>query len=202
MKVKICGITNVPDAQAAIEAGADALGFIFVEHSPRNITPGSARQIIHCLPPFVTPVGVVMNRSREAVNVLIEQTGIKCIQFHGKEDPEDIQGYSVPVYKAFRVGGAFDVSTLKRYGGNAYLLDAYVEGEPGGTGKVLNWDIALEAKQYGRIILAGGIRPENVVEAVQYVQPYAIDVNSGVESAPGKKDHGKLLELFSALQQV
>lgn len=202
MKVKVCGITNVADAQAAVEAGADALGFIFVETSPRNVKPETARSIINGLPPFVTPVGVVMNRRREDVHELIMKTGVQCIQFHGDEKPEDMHGYPVPVYKAFRVNDTFDMSVLNRFDVNAYLLDTYVEGEPGGTGKVLNWQLAAEAKKYGRIILAGGIRPDNVVEAVRQVRPYAIDVNSWVESSPGKKDHRKLQELFSALQRT
>ena len=199
MKVKICGITNEDDAHAAIEAGAHALGFIFADASPRCVAPGDVYNIIKTLPPFVTTVGVFVNSSREKVLRTIQATGIQAIQFHGEESPEELQGYFLPTYKAFRVDERFDVTSLQQYQSKIFLLDTFVDGVRGGTGKTFNWGIAIEAKRFGRVVLSGGLRPDNIAEAVRTVQPYAIDVNSGVESSPGKKDKQKLKDLFSAL---
>jgi phosphoribosylanthranilate isomerase len=200
MKVKICGITNMEDALLAAELGADALGFIFVKTSPRHIRPSAARKIIQELPPFVTPVGVVADAEHDEILELIDETGISCVQLHGNESPKQLAKFPVPVYKSFRVDKEFNLETLQRYKGSAYLLDTYVDGTLGGTGKTFDWDIAVKAKAYGRIILAGGLTPENIAEAVKKVQPYAVDVNSGVESAPGKKDGNKLEWLFKAIR--
>lgn len=200
MKVKVCGITNLEDAHMAVNAGAAALGFIFVHSSPRYIEPVNAKEIIQTLPPFVTPVGVVADEKREEVNRIIAGSGVRCIQFHGNEDAADLAGYTQPVIKAFRVRGGFDVQQLKTFPTGTFLLDTFVDGMQGGTGRVFDWSIAVEAKKYGKIILSGGLNPENVAEAVAIVQPYAIDVSSGVESLPGKKDEYKLKKLFSALQ--
>jgi phosphoribosylanthranilate isomerase len=202
VKVKICGITNIDDALTAIELGADALGFIFVNSSPRYITPSAARKIIRDLPPFVVPVGVFADMAYNEILEIIGQTGIGCVQFHGEETPEQLDHYAVPVYKSFRVDSDFDPEILRRYQGPAYLLDTKVSGELGGTGQTFDWEIAVKAKQYGRIILAGGLNPENIAEAVRRVQPYAVDVNSGVEERPGKKDHTKLKMLFEQLKQM
>ncbi len=199
MKVKICGITNEDDAHAAIEAGAHALGFIFADASPRCVAPGDVYNIIKTLPPFVTTVGVFVNSSREKVLRTIQATGIQAMQFHGDESPEELQGYLLPTYKAFRVDERFDVTSLQQYQSKIFLLDTFVDGVRGGTGKTFNWSIAIEAKRFGRVVLSGGLRPDNIAEAVRTVQPYAIDVNSGVESSPGKKDKQKLKDLFSAL---
>jgi phosphoribosylanthranilate isomerase len=199
MKVKICGITNEDDAHAAIEAGAHALGFIFADASPRCVAPGDVCNIIKSLPPFVTTVGVFVNSSREKVLRTIQATGIQAMQFHGDESPEELQGYLLPTYKAFRVDERFDVTSLQQYQSKIFLLDTFVDGVRGGTGKTFNWSIAIEAKRFGRVVLSGGLSPENIAEAVRTVQPYAVDVNSGVESSPGKKDKHKLKDLFSAL---
>jgi phosphoribosylanthranilate isomerase len=202
MKVKICGITNMEDALIAAELGADALGFIFVKTSPRHIRPSAARKIIQELPPFVVPVGVVADTEHDEILELIEETGIGCVQLHGNESPKQLAKFPVPVYKSFRVDKGFNLETLQRYKGSAYLLDTYVDGTLGGTGKTFDWDIAIAAKAYGRIILAGGLTPENIAEAVKKVQPYAVDVNSGVESAPGKKDKNKLEQLFKTIRSL
>jgi phosphoribosylanthranilate isomerase len=202
MKVKICGITNVEDALHAAELGADALGFIFVKSSPRYISPSKAQKIIRKLHPFIVPVGVFADSKHDDILEMIEQTGIGCVQLHGNESPKQLAQFPVPVYKAFRVDNNFNPEILRRYAGIAYLLDAFVEGAIGGTGKTFDWNIAVEAKTYGRIILAGGLKPENIAEAVQSVQPYAVDVNSGVESVPGKKDKLKLKQLFYNIQQL
>jgi phosphoribosylanthranilate isomerase len=202
VKVKICGITNVDDALSAADLGADALGFIFVTSSPRYITPSAARKIIQALPPFVVPVGVFADMVYNDILAIIDQTSIGCVQLHGEEMPEQLMQYPVPVYKSFRVDSSFDPEILRRYKGSAYLLDTKISGQPGGTGKIFDWEIAVNAKKYGRIILAGGLTPENIIEAARKVQPYAVDVNSGVEDRPRKKDHTKLKMLFEQLKQV
>jgi phosphoribosylanthranilate isomerase len=200
MKVKICGITNIDDALLAAELGADALGFIFVKTSSRRIRPTVARKIIQELPPFVIPVGVVADATHDEILELIDETGICCVQLHGNESPKQLAKFPVPVYKSFRVDEEFNPETLRRYKGSAYLLDTHIDGTLGGTGKTFDWDIAVKAKAYGRIILAGGLNPENILEAIQKVQPYAVDINSGVESAPGKKDKNKLEQLFKTIR--
>jgi phosphoribosylanthranilate isomerase len=202
MKIKICGITNMEDALLAAELGADALGFIFVKTSPRHIRPSAARKIIQELPLFVVPVGVVADEEHDEILELIEETGICCVQLHGNESPKQLAKFPVPVYKSFRVDKEFNLETLQRYKGSAYLLDTYVEDTLGGTGKTFDWDIAVKAKAYGRIILAGGLTPENIAEALKKVQPYAVDVNSGVESAPGQKDKNKLERLFKIIRSL
>jgi len=202
MKVKICGITNIDDALYAAELGADALGFIFVKSSPRYIAPKAARKIIQELPPFIVPVGIFIDVPQEEIIGVIEQTGIRCVQLHGNETPKQLAGFPVPVYKSFRVDSSFNPDILRRYKGSAYLLDTKIPGELGGTGQTFDWRIAVKAKEYGRIILAGGLNPANVLEAIQKVQPYAIDVNSGVESAPGKKDKNKLEQLFKTIRPL
>jgi len=202
VKVKICGITNIDDALYVAELGADALGFIFVKSSPRYIAPKTARKIIQELPPFIIPVGVFADVLQEEILGVIEQTGIKCVQLHGNETLKQLAGFPVPVYKSFRVDSSFNPEILRRYKESAYLLDTKISDELGGTGKTFDWEIAVKAKEYGRIILAGGLKPENIIEAVQIVQPYAVDVNSGVEQCPGKKDYGKLKLLFELLKQM
>lgn len=187
MNIKICGITNLQDALDAVELGAYALGFIFVKSSPRFITPDSAKQIISKLPTTVKPIGVFADTPRNEILQTIKQTGIVCIQLHGSESPLELSGYPVPIFKSFRVRNNFDVSILLQYPASAFLLDTFVDGALGGTGKTFNWKIAIAAKVYGPIILAGGLKPDNIAEAVRTVRPYAVDVNSGVESVPGKR---------------
>ncbi|MCX6121152.1 MAG: phosphoribosylanthranilate isomerase [Ignavibacteriales bacterium] len=202
MKVKICGITNIDDALYAAELGADALGFIFVKSSPRYIAPSAARKIIRALPPFVVPIGVFVDVPQEEIIGVIEQTGINCVQLHGNESPKQLANFPVPVYKSFRVDSSFNPEILRRYKGSAYLLDTKISGKLGGTGQTFDWEIAIKAKEYGRIILAGGLTPENIIEAAQKVRPYAVDVNSGVEESPEKKSRSKLKLLFEKLNQI
>ena len=192
-KVKICGITNEADAAAAVEAGADALGFVFYPKSPRAVTRETARDIIAGLPPFVTTVGVFVNEPLDMIKDIREFARLDKLQLHGEEGPEYCANLQGGVIKAVRVKGAEDLDSLKEYDDNrynvgAFLLDAFVEGTPGGTGTTFDWSIAVEAKRYGRIILSGGLTPENVAEAVERVAPYAVDVSSGVERTPGVKD--------------
>lgn len=188
MRVKICGITNNEDAHAAVEYGADALGFVFAK-SPRQITNEQARDIIENLPPFVTPVGVFVDEQIDTLKEICDFCGIQTVQLHGNESPlylNDLRGYKI--IKAFRVKEEDDLKPLANYKPHAFLLDSFVKGVMGGTGVSFNWEIARQAHKYGTIILSGGLTSENVKEAIQMVKPYAVDVSSGVESSPGKKD--------------
>ena len=202
MRVKICGITNKEDALMAADLGADALGFIFAKGSPRTITPDMARNIIDELPPFTVPVGVFVDSPVEEILSIIEYTGIQCVQLHGNESPFECMKINIPVIKAFKVHEHFRADTLISFKVSAYLLDTYVEGAAGGTGKTFDWNVAVDAKAYGRIILAGGLNPGNIRDAIRKVQPYGIDISSGVESEPGKKDKRKLQQLFSAVHSL
>lgn len=193
VKIKVCGITNSADAIAAVEAGADALGFIFFEGSPRYVTPEKARAIIRELPPFVSKAGVFVNATPDKVGRTIEETGIDTLQFHGEEPPELCRGYNVKVIKAFRVQGKDMLALMPRYDVDAWLLDSFSAGARGGTGATFDWDLAVHACSLGTpVVLAGGLNPENIAAAIERVQPYAVDVSSGVESAPGQKDHAKI----------
>jgi len=188
MRVKICGITNNEDAHAAVEYGADALGFVFAK-SPRQVTKKHTRDIIRNLPPFVTTVGVFVDEKVDKIKEICDFCGIHTVQLHGNEQPsylKELEGYKL--IKAFRVKEEDDLKQLVNYKPHAFLLDSYVKGVMGGTGVSFKWEIARQAHKYGIIILSGGLTPENVKEAIQMVKPYAVDVSSGVESSPGKKD--------------
>lgn len=193
LKIKICGITNIKDALSSLNYGADALGFVFYSKSPRAITPEDAKEIISSLPPFVTTIGVFVDKTREEIEQIASFTGVDTVQLHGSETPEccDI---NKKVIKAFRIKELSDLDPLSRYKRiSAFLLDTYSPDTIGGTGQIFNWEIAVEAKKLGRIILAGGLTPENIEEAVRFVQPYAVDVASGVEGkTKGIKDLKKL----------
>jgi phosphoribosylanthranilate isomerase len=202
MKIKICGITTHEDARAAVDAGADALGFIFVAASKRFLSRDAAASIIAGLPPFVVPVGVFVNEGRKLILETIRRTGIRCLQLHGDETPDDTAGFPIPVIKGFRVGPEFAPTALLSYRTSAYLLDTYAEGKYGGTGKRFDWNLAVAAKEHGRIILSGGLTPDNVGEAVRFVQPYAVDVSSGVEAAPGVKDHRHIEAFVRAAREA
>ncbi len=193
VKVKICGITNFEDAMAAVDFGADALGFVFYKESPRHITPEKAAAIIKYLPPFVQSVGVFVDETAETIEHTIASCCIDMIQMHGSEPPDKCKS-SRRVIKAIRIKNLDSLAPLAGYRGmvSAFLLDAYAPDALGGSGRAFNWDIAVEAKQFGRIILAGGLSPQNVADAVRHVRPYGVDVSSGVEQAKGKKDLAKM----------
>ena len=198
VRVKICGITSEEDALLAVEAGADALGFIFYERSSRFISPDNAKAIISKLPPFIARVGVFVNAPADQIERAIEQGGINVIQLHGDETAEFAAQFSIPVIKAIRVKNHESISTLATFQSSAFLLDSYVEGQLGGSGATFNWTLAGKAKDLGRpIILAGGLTPLNIREAIRTVQPYGVDVSSGVEHSPGKKDAAKVSEFIS-----
>jgi phosphoribosylanthranilate isomerase len=196
-RVKICGITNAEDALMAVEAGADALGFIFYPKSPRYITPEEARLIKTKLPPFVATVGVFVDEDAGRVMEIAREAGLGAVQLHGHETPAYCTQMGISVIKALRVRDEGDIRTLARYEVSAFLLDTYKEGQMGGTGEVFDWDLALKAKQ-GKtpIILSGGLNPDNVAKAVEKVRPYAVDVSSGVEVKPGVKNRDKVRDFI------
>jgi phosphoribosylanthranilate isomerase len=203
VKVKICGITSVADGVAAAEAGADMIGLMFYERSPRHITLATAAEISRALSPFIVKVGVFVNPDEDTVMRAIGDCGVSLLQFHGEETPEFCTQFGAMSMKAFRVRDAASLLALPNYPTDAYLLDAYSPDAHGGTGAKFNWDLAIEAKQHGKpIFLAGGLTPENVGEAVRKVQPFGVDVSSGVESAPGQKDHAKVRAFIQAAKAV
>jgi len=192
IRVKICGNVTLKDTLAAAEAGADAVGFVFHAKSPRNVSPKAVAAIVSHLSPMVTSVGVFVNEKPDVVRQIMSDCGLTYAQLHGEESPQYCAELRVPVLKGIRVRSREDVSALAPYRVKAILLDAYVEGLIGGTGATFDWDLAVEAKAWGPIILAGGLTPDNVAEAISRVRPYGVDVSSGVESAPGVKDHAKV----------
>jgi len=200
-RVKICGITNLADALAAIEAGADALGLNFYEKSPRHISLKTAAEIASHLPPFVMRAGVFVNADEDLVTRAIGECGLSLLQFHGDEPPEFCTQFGLMSMKAFRIRDAESLKVIPNYPTDAYLLDAYSPEARGGTGEKFNWNLAVEAQKFGKpVFLAGGLTPENVAEAVRKVRPFGVDVASGVESAPGKKDAAKVRAFIQAVR--
>jgi len=201
VRIKICGITNLEDAQLAAQLGADALGFIFYPQSLRAVAPDTARAIIAQLPPFVTSVGVFVDEEAAVVRDLAARVGLDWLQLHGQESPEYCRSLGRRVIKGFRIKDANSLAELAAYDGaaQALLLDTYKKGQTGGTGESFDWRLAQDARQFGPIILAGGLTPDNVARAVEIAQPQAVDVASGVEATPGKKDVEKLRAFFSAV---
>lgn len=205
-KVKICGITSAEDAAVAVEAGADALGFVFYRKSPRYIEPLLAKQIIMSLPPLVTPVGVFVNEEQQMVRNLMDDCGLALAQLHGNESAAYCQELGRPVLKALRVKDRSSFLALAEFQGRAgvrgFVLDAFSDQAYGGTGQVIDWQLAAEVAKAAHILLAGGLTPDNVEKAIQSVQPYGVDVSSGVEREPGKKDHEKVRTFIRAVRVV
>jgi phosphoribosylanthranilate isomerase len=200
VRSKICGITCIEDALAAVEAGADAIGFVFYPKSPRAVTAQQAKAIIAALPPFVSTVGLFVNASACELNETLDAVPLDLLQFHGDETPEQCEGYHRPFIKALRVKAGDDIAAAcKQYSkASGILLDTYVEGVPGGTGETFDW--ALIPKGLSKpIILAGGLTSANVSQAIAQVQPYAVDVSGGVEKSKGIKDHDKIRAFMSAV---
>jgi len=202
VKVKICGITNLEDALAAADAGADAIGFVFYPESPRFIDPGKARAIIARLPVFITTVGIFVDESEELIRRVIREGGIQVLQFHGSESPILCTRFREKVIKAIRIKDEESIKEMQMYDVNTFLLDTKVDGTMGGTGKTFNWKYAEMAKEYGRIILSGGLNASNVGDAVRLIQPYGVDVSSGVEIRPGEKDHHKIIEFVREAKKL
>jgi len=199
VRVKICGITSIEDGLAAIEAGADALGFVFCASSPRYLALAEAAQILEQFPPFITRVGLFVNSSEASIQEAIGQCGIDTLQLHGEEPPDFCRLFRLKVIKAFRIRDESSLAVLTDYEAAGWLLDSYVPGKSGGTGERFNWELASRATQLcPRVILAGGLTPTNVADAVRQVRPYAVDVSSGVEWKPGKKDRHKMKDFIAA----
>lgn len=199
VKVKMCGVTNVADALAAAEAGADMIGLNFYEGSPRHLTLAQAVEIHRALPPFVLRVGVFVNPDEDLVIRALGDCGLSLLQFHGDEPSEFCTQFGAMSLKAFRIRDAASLAAVENFQTDAFLLDAHSKSGLGGTGETFNWDLAVEAQKFGKpIFLAGGLTPENVTDAVRQVQPFAVDVSSGVESAPGKKDVKKVRAFIAA----
>jgi phosphoribosylanthranilate isomerase len=192
MRIKICGITSAEDARLCVEAGADALGFIFVERTPRYVAPDAAARIIAGLPPFVTPVGVFWDHAPGHVKAVAEQCGLGALQFHGDETPEDLQEYRLPVIKTLKVAAAADLARMAGYRVSAFLLDSPSRWSEGEARPPIPWDVAAEAARLHPVLLSAGLTPENVAGAVRRVRPYGVDVNSGVEARPGRKDPARV----------
>ncbi|NIM07383.1 MAG: N-(5'-phosphoribosyl)anthranilate isomerase [Armatimonadetes bacterium] len=213
--VKICGTTNLDDALCAVEAGADALGFVFAK-SPRQVEPEQVKEITSQLPSHVLSVGVFVNGSLRTILTTVAASGVKAVQLHGDEPPEAVEEISqhMPTYeketagwpllvKVFAPRQESDLEILEKYtAAQAFLIDAHVEGVRGGTGKRADWGLAKAAKKYGRVILAGGLSPENIGEALSQVDPFGVDIISGVEAAPGKKDPVKVREFVRLVRGI
>lgn len=200
-RVKICGITRPEDARAAALAGADAIGLVFHDASPRAVGAGRAADIVAALPPFVSVVGLFVDAPAARIESVLSQVRLDCLQFHGNESPAECERFPLPYIKVARIRAGFD---LIQYAvgyrhARAILVDAYVPGQPGGTGRTFDWGLLPESLPLP-LILSGGLAPENVASAVRAVRPWAVDVSSGVESAPGHKDAGKVLQFIEEVR--
>lgn len=203
VRSKICGITRIEDALVAAEAGADAIGLVFYDKSPRAVDVRQARAILAALPPFVTSVGLFVNASRCFIGEVLDAVPLDVLQFHGDETPEQCEGHGRPWFKALRVRPGDDLhAEARRFAGaRAILLDAYVPGVPGGTGERFDWSL-IPADLPMPLILAGGLTPDNVTEAIASVRPYGVDVSGGVEAAKGIKDAAKVAAFIRRVRGV
>jgi phosphoribosylanthranilate isomerase len=198
VRVKICGITNVEDAGLAVEAGADALGFIFVEGTPRFMTPEAAALIIAGLPPFVTPVGVFWDHVPGHVKAVAEQCRLAALQFHGDEPPEAVVGFDLPTIKTIKVSDSESLHAMERYAVSAFLLDSPARWSEGEARAPIPWELVRRAAARRPVILSAGLTPDNVGAAIRLARPFAVDVNSGVEARPGRKDPEKVRRFIAA----
>ena len=200
-RIKICGITRAEDAVTAVEAGADALGVVFYPPSPRYVEAEQAAKIIRDLPPFVTSVALFVNADRETIARVVGETGIDLIQFHGNECPDYCAGHGRPWIKAVRMKDDVDLDKVARdyADARALLLDAYRPGMPGGTGEAFDWE-RIPRHLAGRIVLAGGLTPENVTRAIRQVRPWAVDVSGGVEAEKGIKDPDRIQRFIRGVE--
>lgn len=200
VKIKICGITELDDALHAVDCGTDALGFVFYERSPRAVTTKTAQAIIAKLPPFVTVVGLFVNEDPLNVRAIADHCGLDIIQYHGDESPDIVNMAPRRSIRALRVKENETLNSIDNYPACGLLLDAWVSGTFGGTGVRCNWEIAAEIANKRAVILAGGLTPENVAQAIKTVHPYGVDVSSGVEEIPGRKDRKKVADFIRAAQ--
>jgi phosphoribosylanthranilate isomerase len=202
MKIKICGITDAADARLCVGCGVDALGFIFVERTPRYITPDAAARIVATLPPFVTPVGVFWDHAPGHVKAVAEQCGLGALQFHGEEPPEDLRGYRLPVIKTLKVAAGADLDGMAGYRVAAFLLDSPSRWSEGEARPPIPWELAAAAARRHPVLLSAGLTPDNVADAVRRVRPYGVDVNSGVEARPGRKDEARVRRFVAAVREA
>lgn len=200
-RVKVCGTTRLKDALLAVECGADAIGFIFYKKSPRYVSAKTAKEICSKLPPFVHRVGVFVNETADKINRIVDRCGLDAVQLHGDESPAFCKKIKHRVIKVVRVKDAASLKEMSRYVVDGFLLDTWKEDQWGGTGKVFDWELAARAKKYGPVIIAGGLNPRNVKAAIKKVQPYGVDVSSGVEQSPGKKDPRKVKAFIKAVRE-
>jgi phosphoribosylanthranilate isomerase len=201
VKVKVCGTTRLKDALLAVECGADAIGFIFYKKSPRCVSVTTAKEICSNLPPFIHRVGVFVNETADTINRIAERCGLDAVQLHGDESPAFCKKIKRRVIKVVRVKDVASLKEMSRYAVDGFLLDTFKEDQWGGTGKVFDWELAARAKKYSPVILAGGLNPRNVKAAIKKVQPYGVDVSSGVEQSPGKKDPKKMKAFIKAVRE-
>lgn len=205
-KIKICGITNQEDAETAVQEGADALGFVFYSQSPRYIQPAVAQHIIASLPPFVLSVGVFVNHDLDTVKRVFDDCGLALAQLHGDESPDFCESLNRPVLRALRLRDRSSFLALAEFKGRVgvrgFVVDAFSETAYGGTGQTTDWSLAGEVAKAVPILLAGGLTPENVQEAIRHVQPYGVDVSSGVERSPGRKDPAKIRTFIQSVRLV
>jgi len=203
VRSKICGITRVEDALAAVDAGADAIGLVFYAKSPRAVTVPQAQAILAALPPFVTTVGLFVDCQRSELNAILDAVPLDLLQFHGDESPAACEGFRRPYIKALRVKPGDDIAARIGLYGSAtgVLLDTFVPGVPGGTGEAFDWSLVPQGLSVP-IILAGGLTPENVRAAIEQVRPYAVDVSGGVEASKGLKDSDKIHAFVRAVRSV
>ena len=194
--IKICGVRTLDDALYAVEQGADAVGFNFYQLSKRYISPDHTAEIISSLPAGIMRVGVFVNPEREFVEAVLRNNKLSALQFSGNETPEAISEYHLPVIKAIHIANAESIGEMKSFRVDSFLLDTFRSEDFGGTGTTFDWNIAVAAKQFGKVMIAGGLTPENVADAVRKVKPYGVDVSSGVEISPGIKDHKKTKEFI------
>ena len=198
---KICGITNLDDANVAVENGASAIGFIFYEKSPRTISINNAKSISKHLPKTIARVGVFVNHEKDFIRLAISEVPLDMIQLHGDETPDFCNQFDVATLKALRIKNEASLSVMDQYDVAVFLLDTFSNDQYGGTGETFDWSV-LNRKFKTPIILSGGLNPENILDAIDAVNPSAVDVNSGVESSPGKKDFNKLKSLFKNLNKT
>jgi phosphoribosylanthranilate isomerase len=202
IRIKICGITTAEDAALCVDAGADALGFIFVEGTPRVLTPGAAAAIVRTLPPFVTPVGIFWDHPAGHVKSVAEACGLRALQFHGDESPEEVAQFTLPVIKTVKLGSAEDLARIDRFDVSAVLLDSPARWSEGESREPIQWELAARVARTRRVILAAGLTPDNVARAIAVARPYAVDVNSGVEASPRHKDPDKVRAFITAARRA
>lgn len=206
LKIKICGITNQEDAENAVREGADALGFVFYAQSPRYVQPAIAKHIIANLPPFVVPVGVFVNHDLDMVKRVFDDCGLGLAQLHGDESPGFCESLQRPVLRAIRLRDRSSYLALAewkgRIGVRGFVIDAFSDTAYGGTGHTTDWSLAGEVAKAVPMLLAGGLTPENVQDAIRQVQPYGVDVSSGVEQSPGRKDPAKIRKFIQSVRLV